>query len=207
MTVRTSMASLITTLRGFANAGLADYSIDSTAYFSNEQLQAVLDRYKTDLNDIQIIPRPTMTAGAIVQYKEYQSPAHWLETTDTGGSARFIVSDGLGSVLDTSLWSADYENGLVTFTNDQAGSARYLTAHSYDVYAAAADVWQQKAAAYATMIDFTTDNHSIKRSHIVAQCESMAKRYAGMAVSGGGASSVDAVRGDTRAHHWRHDYD
>jgi hypothetical protein len=45
------------------------------------------------------------------------------------------------------------------------------------------------------MIDFSTDNHNIKRSHIVAQCEMMAKRYQAMAISGD-IGSADMVRGD-----------
>lgn len=187
MTARTSMTSLITTLRGFTNSGTAD--------FSDDTLQQVLDRYKTDLRDVLLSPYAVTVSPGVAEYKDYQAPIGWFESTDSGGSARFVVGNGLGTVFGTALWSADYENGLVSFVNDQAGSARYLTAHSYDVYAAASDVWQQKAAQAATAIDFSTDNHSIKRSHIIAACMTMANKYAGMATTGG-ASSVDVVRGD-----------
>lgn len=181
------MASLISTLRGFTNAGTAD--------FSDDLLQQVLDRYKTDLRDFPLYSYPVTVSPGVAEYKDYQSPVRWLETTDSGGSSRFVVGNGLGTVYGTALWSADYENGLISFVNDQAGSARYLTAHSYDVYAAASDVWQQKAAAAATAIDFSTDNHSIKRSQVTKSCLDMAAKYAGMATTGG-ASSVDIVRGD-----------
>lgn len=184
---RPSMDALITTLRGFTNASIVD--------FTDDQLQQVLDRYRTDIRDYLLSPYPVTVSPGVAEYKDYQTPVRWLETTDSGGSARFVVGNGLGTVYGTALWSADYENGLISFVNDQAGSARYLTAHSYDVYAAASDVWQQKAAAAAEKVDFSTDNHSIKRSHIVKACQDMAAKYAGMATTGG-ASSVDIVRGD-----------
>ena len=187
MTVRTSMSDLIATLRGFTSAGTAD--------FSDAQMQTILDRYKTDLNNVQIYPDPQYNSSGVVEYKVYTTPAKFLESTD-GGTARFLVTDGLGSALGTSLWSADYENGIVTFVSDQGGLNRCIMGHSFDVYAAAADIWSQKAAAYATLIDFSTDNHSVKRSHIIKACQDMADKYQKMATSGG-SSSVDAVRGDS----------
>ena len=198
MTARTSMASLITTVRGFTNAGTAD--------FTDAQIQTVLDRYANILRDAALSPVGTMSAGGTTVYLDYTSPARWLEST-LGGTAGFVVSNGLGGVQAGTLWSADYEIGQVTFVTNQAGSARYITARSYDVFAAAGDIWQQKAAIVATMIDFSTLGQSVKRSHIVAQCNAMAKYYQGMATSGG-ASSGDVDRGDRhgqRAMEYEHD--
>jgi hypothetical protein len=202
---RASMANLVSTLRGLTNTGFNDYVIAGQAYWTDKHLQSVLDRYKTDIREAGLTPCPMRNTGGSIDYKEYQTHAHWLESTDSSGSARFIITDVTGTVQVSSLWSADYENGVITFVSDQANASRFLTAHSYDIYAAAADVWRQKAASYATMIDFSTINQTIKRSHIVSQCEAMAKRYESMATSGG-ASSVDIVRGDQRAH-GRMDYD
>lgn len=196
MTARATMSSLISTLRGFTNAGLSDYTISFTEYWSDDQLQAILDRNRINLREVALTPHPLLSAGGSYVYNDYQANCGWLENT-LGGTSRFIVTDGMGSSIGTALWSADYETGLVTFVNNQAGSARAITGFSYDLYAAAADVWQQKAAAYAAAVDFSTDNHSIKRSHIVTTCERMAQRYAGMATLGaGGASSADTDRGD-----------
>jgi hypothetical protein len=198
------MASLISILRGFTNAGTADFTVNSTAYFSDDHLQSVLDRYKTIIRESGLTVSPMKNSGGTIVYKEYQTPAKWLETTD-GGTAQFVITDVSGTVQASTGYTADYESGRITFVSDQANASRYLTANSYDIYAAAADVWRQKASTYATMIDFSTINQTIKRSHIVAQCEAMAKRYESMATSGG-ASSVDMVRGDQHQH-GRMDYD
>jgi hypothetical protein len=208
MAARTTMSNLITTVRGFCNAGTADYTIGSTAYWSDEQLQTVLDRYRVNLREVPLTPHSLYNSGGTVEYKEYQSPQGWMEASNAG-TARFVVTDGIGGVQGTALWGADYETGLVTFVSDQAGSARYVTGYSYDVYAAAADIWDQMAASYARQIDFSTDNHSVKRSHIVTTCQAMAKRYQSMATVTG-STSADVTRGDTTSrgeYQTRVDYD
>lgn len=197
MAARASMADLITTVRGFTSAGTAD--------FTDVQIQTVLDRYASVLRDAMLYAQSTMTAGGTVVFTDYITPAHWLESTD-GGTARFIVTDGIGGVQGTALWSADYQNGQVTFGADQAGSARYITARSYDVYAASADIWRQKAASVAMMVDFSTLGQSVKRSHIVDQCNAMARYYGGMATTGG-SSSGDVDRGDRVGRHVEYDRD
>ena len=195
--MRQTMTNLISTLRGFTNAGTADYTIAGVSYWGDTDLQTVLDRYKTELIEIPLTARPTTTAGGTVVYKQYVAPSKWMESTGSGGSAYFVITDGLGNVQGTALWSADYENGRITFVSDQSGSARYLTANAYDIYGAAADIWQQKAAFYATQIDFSTDNHNIKRSHIVKQCEQMALRYASLSDNTGSDMAI-TMRGDKR---------
>jgi hypothetical protein len=205
MTARASMADLITAVRGFTNAGTADFSIGSQAYFTDDQLQAVLDRYATNLYDVQMTAQAQYNSGGSVEYKEYRTPTTWLEST-IGGTSRFTVTNGLGSISGTANWSADYPSGIVTFVTDQAGVGRFITGRSYDVYAAAADIWEQKGAAYATAIDFSTDNHSIKRSHIAKICSDMARKYASMATTGG-SSSADVVRGDQAVMYMEHEHD
>ena len=191
---RASMANLVSTLRGLTNAGINDFVVAGQSYWTDKHLQSVLDRYKTVIRESGLTVSPMKNSGGTVEYKEYHTPAKWLESTD-GGTAQFVITDVSGTVQASTGYTADYESGRITFVSDQANASRYLTANSYDIYAAAADVWRQKASTYATMIDFSTINQTIKRSHIVAQCEAMAKRYESMATSGG-ASSVDMVRGD-----------
>jgi len=193
---RSTCEYLITILRGFTNAGAADYVIGNTSYFDDNVMQQILDRNRIELREAEMKSMPIYSSGGTVVYKEYKLPVGWLEETK-GGTAQFVVSDGIGNVQGTALWSADYENGKVTFVADQTGLTRSVNGFAYDLYAAAADIWHQKAAYYATQIDFSTDNHSIKRGHIVAQCEEMAKRYESKALNGGG-TSVDMFRGDQR---------
>lgn len=197
-TARSGMADNITTLRGMTNTGINDYTIAGKPYWSDAQMQTVLDRYVTPIRDEPLTVNPVMVSGGTVNYLDYQSAQRFFEAT-TGGTARFIVKDSLGAVQGTANWTADYERGLVSFAADTKGTAYYLTGYSYDVYAAAADIWYQKAAHASEQIDFSTDNHSIKRSHVANMAFKMAQRYEGMSSSGGGAS-VPAARGDLNAY-------
>lgn len=193
MTARNGMSNLITTLRGMTNAGTADYTVSSATFWSDDQLQTVLDRYATPIRDEPLRAIPVMEDGSTVYY-DYQSRARFYESTD-GGTAVFVIKDINGTAQGTADWSADYERGLITFVSDTKGSAFYLTGRSYDVYAAAADVWYQKAAHASEMIDFSTDGHSIKRAHIATMCMKMAQRYEGMATTAI-ANPVEMCRGD-----------
>ena len=194
MTARTTMTGLINVLRGMTNAGATDYSVNSVSFWSDDQLQTILDRYATIIRDEALTAMQTFTAGGAVLVTDYQSSNKFFETT-SGGTLRFVVKDYTGGTAGTALWSADYERGLVTFVANTSGSAYYLTGYSYDVYAAAADVWYQKAAHASEQIDFSADNHNIKRSHIAAAAYKMAQRYEGLS-SSNTSVSVEIDRGD-----------
>lgn len=197
MANRATMTNLISTLRGMTNAGTADYSIRLTSYWSNDQLQQILDRYSTPVRDELLNAIPAMSTGGTSVYFDYQSKGRFFENSDAG-TARFVVKDVGGTVAGTALWGADYERGLVTFVSNTAGSAYYLTGFTYDVYAAAADVWYQKAAQASDKIDFSTDGHNIKRSHLASMAYKMAQKYeamAGVSISSS-SNQVELVRGD-----------
>lgn len=194
MAVRPTMTKLIQLLRGLTNAGESDYTIGNFTYWSRDQLQDALDRHSVSVNDEPIAPKKSLESGGAISYYDYQSRYRFFETTD-GGTLRFIVKDSTGAVQTG--WTANYENGEITFSTDQAGAVYYLTGTSFDVYAAAADVWYQKAAHAADKIDFSTDGHNIKRSHLVNTALKMAQRYESMAGSPVGSTSIgEMVRSD-----------
>lgn len=192
--VRKGMRDLILTLRGMTNAGTADYTIGLTTYWNDGHLQDTLDRYCTVVRDEEITPFAALNSGGSISYYDYQSRNRFFESTSEG-TARFVIRDSTGTVKASTDWSADYERGLITFTTDTAGAAYLLSGYSYDVYAAASDVWYQKAAHAGEMIDFSTDNHNIKRSHIVATALKMARRYENMSSTTIYSSAV-VERGD-----------
>jgi hypothetical protein len=180
---RATLSDLIETVRGYINAGTADYSIGTVSYWDDNQLQKVLDRYRRDVRREPLIKVKTYAGGGSVEYYEYQSRYRNFEQTD-GGSALFIIEDGLGADQGTADWSADYQLGRVTFAANTAGTSYYLTGRIYDLYAAAADIWRQKAAHYSAgsgSFDWSTDNMSMKRSQMATQARDMANYYAGLA--------------------------
>jgi hypothetical protein len=186
------MADLLLTLRGLTAAGSAEYTVNGSAYWTDAQLQDVLDRHVVVVRHEEMYPHGHVDSGGAVSYYEYQSRYRFLETT-SAGTSRFIVQDETGATVGTAAWTADYPRGMVTFGTSTDGVSRYLTGYSYDMNAAAADIWSQKASHYVTAYDVGTDNHNLRRSQIITNCLMMKKEYE----SGARAVSVTVERGDT----------
>lgn len=192
---RSTMSSLIGLLRGYTQASTADFSIGTVNYWSDNQLQEVLDRHRYEVRSETLQSFPVAVGGGSVQWRDYQSQYRWYEDSESG-TARFIVQDSTGATVTS--WTAQYPQGLITFNQNTGGTVYQLTGFAYDVYGAAADVWRQKAAQYATSIDFETDNHKVKRSHIMKNLDRMVDMYdamSGVPYQSGDVATI--YRGDT----------
>lgn len=124
-------------------------------------------------------------AGGSIEYKRYESMNKNFEDGVT-------IQDGVGGAIAGTLYTENAMEGFITFTADQAGSARHITGYVYNVNKAAAELWRKKAAHYAGRFDFSTDNHSFKKSQLVQQALDMAKFYD----SQGGIVTVEGWRDD-----------
>lgn len=193
---RASMADLITNLRSLTAAGMTDYSVAGNPYWTDAQLQTVLDRHGRIVRHEELTSIAYTGVGTVAWF-DYQSAKRFYEATD-GGTARFVVQDETGATVGTAAWTADYPRGLITFGTSTLGASRFLTGYSYDLNAAAADVWAQKASHYVSAYDVSTDNHSLKRSQIIQNCLLMSKEYARDAA----VSSVTMERSDTSGWEW-----
>jgi hypothetical protein len=183
MTARTGMANLIAELRGMTEAGTADYTVGSSAYWDDDQMQNILDIHRKDIIFEPLKAYSTQIAGGSLDYRDYRSMFGFYEAT-TGGTAVFYVQDATGAVAGTANYTPDYRRGQVVFNSNQVGTIYYLTGRSYDLEAAAADIWRRKAAHYApTAFNFSTDNHSISREQVYSHCLEMANYYAGQSAT------------------------
>lgn len=189
------MADLITRVRGLASVGTADYTISGVAYWTDDQIQTVLDRCRLDFVDDQLQWRREYDSGGTARYYTHQAQYSDLEATN-GGTAVLYIRDSAGARAGTTAWTADYNAGRFTFTTDTAGTVYYLTGRSYDVYAAAGDIWRQKAAQVADRFDFTADGSSFKVSQLVTQYEKQAARCESMASFAGGMRTSTFYRDD-----------
>ena len=191
MTVRDGMQTLIDTVRAYANAGTAEWTIESESsyksYWDDEEIQRVLDRHRADIVHYEMDPIQSYSAGSVV-YLSYDLGYGSIES----GTAVFKIEDVDGTI---SGWTMDYTRGLATFATDTKGSTYYWTGSTYDLYGAAADIWMIKAANVAKMFDFSTDGHSIKRSDLRRSYLDMAAYYKNMS-PGGAVQSVKIVRSD-----------
>ena len=172
---RTTMANLITLMRGRINAGTTDYTIGTANYWDADQIEGILDQHRLDIWHETVEPIRTYDSGT-VWYVEYPLPWTFLEATDAG-TAIFYVEAGDNTQIGTANWSIDYDRGHVTFTADQKGSAYYFTARSYDLDGAAAEIWRHKAARFAESFDFSTDNMRVAHSQKMKHALDMADYY------------------------------
>jgi hypothetical protein len=178
---RSTLAEPIARVRDLAAAGTADYSDDA--------IQSVLDRNRLDFADDQLVSLREYDAGGTPVYYVYQAHYRNLEATD-GGTAVLYVRDSSGARVGTASYSVFTEAGRVTFVSNTDGTAYYLTGRSYDVYAAAAEVWRMKAADVAGRFDFTADGASFKASQLIEQYNKMADQCSSLASFGAGAGGL-----------------
>lgn len=190
---RTGMASLITELRGMTNTANDDYTVGGVSYWSADQLQQVLDRHRMEVVREALHHLDEYGAGGTANITRYYSRYGNYEQT-TGGSAVFVVQDSTSNTVGTASYSVDYTRGEVIFAANTGGSAYYLTGRTYDLNAAAADVWERKAAQVAmAAYSWSSDNMRVDKSGIRKEALEMARYYRSLS----GPVSVDLERGDT----------
>lgn len=189
---RSTLSELIEIVRSMTDAGTADYTIGTAAYWDGDHVQNVLDRHRKDIYNEPLAVIEKWTGGGSISYLEYQSAYGYLEQT-TGGTAVFWIEDGVGADIGTALYTVDYIRGRITFGSDTSGSVYYMTGRSYDLNAVAAEIWRSKASHYATRsFDFSTDNHRVSGGQVLDHCLKMAAHYDGMAA----ASTTILTRSD-----------
>ena len=173
---RTTMSSLIQTVRDLSSSGSADYTIGATTYWDDDQLQTILDTFRTDVIEERITYTASeLDSGGTARYYNYQSAYQYFETSDNG-TAIFTIRDSGGTVLASATYTVDADRGNVVFASDTAGSARWINGRSYDVHAAAAEVWDRKAGHVADRFDFTADGASFKASQLHDHYKAMADK-------------------------------
>src|SRR5258706_75872 len=168
MAIRAGMTNLIRRLRGYSQAGTADFSIldgvgGTAVFWSDDQLMEIIDAYRHDWMNVSMLPVQEIGAGGSAIYLFYRLPAGNVED-NTSGTVYFEIINGVGSAIGTATYSTDVVSGLVRFNSNTNGTPFYWNGRSYNLYAAAADVWRQTVASFASGFDFRTDNQSFSRA-------------------------------------------
>jgi hypothetical protein len=172
------------------DAGYDDFKVAGVPYWSDRHMQDYLDRYRTDFLEEDLQPIQQYRNGT-TYYQEYRSQYLNLESVASGTSI-FKLDNAGGTNMPGTMWAADYNRGVVTFNADTAGSSMALTGRSYDLNAAAADIWRTKASYAAKLYSFSSDGQSFTRNQVYLNCIKMAKYYEGMAAP----TIISMFRGD-----------
>jgi hypothetical protein len=191
------MTTLIATLRQLTNAGTAEATLGSTTYFSNDHLQAELDRTQRIWRRVPLESIPVLVNGAY-EYYDYRIPSEIgtaLEAaaTDSG----WALKDGIGTTQGTALYAVNHDARNITFNADQHGATYYLDCRTYDLNHAAAAVWRQKAGFVSANVDWQSDNHRINAAQEYEHCLRMVAHFEVLA----GAQQGRFVRAD-ETDHW-----
>lgn len=184
-TARAGMGDLINDLRLMTDTGPDDYTVAGVPYWQDAQIQRILDRHRTDIKWIEMEAQEEGDGT----YMDYAIGYGNLEAT-TGGTAIFFIQDITGATISSDQYSVDYSRGVVTFGADTAGVSYWVTARSYDLPGAAAEVWRMKQGHYATAVDFSTKVHNISRSQLFDHAQERAEYYEAMGNQGFGTMVV-----------------
>lgn len=182
------MGSVVARLRSMTDVGTADYAVGGVTYWTNDQVQSVLDRH-SNLIRANLATMPQYYGGSI-EYREFTWGDLEVERQQSG-TAVWRVVNSAGSAFGTATYAVNYDSRRIRFTSDQT-DVIYLETVAFDMSAAAADVWDQKAAHYAAKMDIQTGEQRMARGQLIQHAQSMAKYYRATMP----ARSVQVVRDD-----------
>jgi hypothetical protein len=186
-TARSGMSAIISYVRELANADVNEFTIAGVPYFSDAHIQTVLDNHRKDFQFMPIEVIPEQVSGSVI-YKEFHTEPY-IES-----GALFYLQTADGGTVGTSLYSVDNTRGVITFAGNTAGTAFYATGRTYDINAAASDIWKRKASNASSQVDWSSDNHRISSSQYFNHCMQQASYFQGLAHP----ISITIYRGDMR---------
>lgn len=181
---------IIAEVRRITGAGTAEYNLVDQAgatitYYTDEQIERILDSRRIRMARHQVLYEPELNTGGTTIYQHAKIGFAWVEDESAGGADNNMkITDNVGSVIGTASYTFSAEDGYISFTADQTGSARYVTGWIHNPYKAAVDVLTSWLNELVKQPDFQTDNMRVWRSaraEAVRQQINDLKEMAGMA--------------------------
>lgn len=189
MATRAGVDYIIAQVRRITGAGTAEYTLvdqsgATITFFTDEQIEEILDSRRMRLSRHQVVYEPELSGGSTI-YQHAKIGFAWVEDETAGGSNNDMkITDNQGSVIGTASYTFSAEDGYLAFGANQVGSARYITGWVHNPYKAAVDVLASWLNELVKQPDFQTDNMRVWRSNradaIRRQIEDL-KEIAGMA--------------------------
>lgn len=185
------MTDLIATLRRLTGAGPTEYRIGADTYWTDEQLQDVIDARVS----ARLIQAQVELIGSIDDEGR---------TVFVNGRVRFpgTLDTATATVVDTGGQAISgatiHDDGRVEFAADQVSTTPLLSGLAYDLYGAGADVLTSWASAVKGGVDIAEDGQSFKRSQGHQQISAQAAALRAKAVVGTVSLSRSDLRGRRR---------
>ena len=160
---RATMAPLINRVRGL----IGDPAGPEQA-FTDDEVQAALDRTQLLVRYAPLRPLPSLLPGGIVEYRD-----HVADLTDWEDGE--LLTDAAYQPVTPVM--ADRLAGRWSFASPGVNPPVLLTGATYDVFGAAADLLEAWAAKVKLDFDFTADGQSFARSQKAKALLELAASY------------------------------
>lgn len=167
MAVREGMQQLIDRTRSLANCN-TDELFNGVTYWTDEQLQDVLDNYASEWSESLLKGRSVYTFPLYMGYG--------LETTT-------IEIENSSGVIDPLDYTVNLAQRTVVFTDEQTTDVT-IYATRYDVYEAVAQVWEVKSSQRSDFVNFRAGNHKVDMAQDYQHCVERARYYRSKKVRG-----------------------
>lgn len=191
MAVRPSMAALILELRGLTDASIGEATVNGITFWDDDQLQSILDSYRNDIVDVQLLPVAQRVAGSTV-YKRYYFP----EEVGNFIESDFTITDENGFSLTG--WTYTAGTRYILFSSDHANQPVYMTGAAYNIRLAAAKVWLTKASHRTTLIDWKAGGQTFAEDQEYQHCMQKFAEFAGPGGMANVIPGLPAVSGSVR---------
>lgn len=146
---RSTLATIITRVRS-----LIDDPAGAGALFTDDQIQAALDRRRDEARYYPLKARKSIAPGGVTTYKTFEAPVGDWET-----DAALVNSSYYPLTPDTT----DLQVGRWTFATEPLMPVM-LTGFTHDVYGAAGDLLLTRATGEVDAFDVTADGVTLSRS-------------------------------------------
>ncbi len=173
MATRAGVDYLIAEVRRITGAGTAEFTViiqdaSTVTYYTDEQIEQILDSRRMRLSRHQVEYEPELSeGGGTTVYQHAKVGFAWVEDAGAGGTTNDMkISDNQGSIISgTANYTFSAEDGFLSFGSDQQGSARFITGWVHNPYKASVDVLTSWLNELVKLPDFQTDNMRVWRSN------------------------------------------
>lgn len=169
MAVRSTMAALITRVRGMINDPAG-----TSQFFPDQDIQDALDFNRVNVKYALLRPTPTLVnngqSGTSYSYLDYYADiGDWEDD--------LVLNNGAFQTITPA--TSDNLTGHWTFNLPAPGQLPpvFITGQYYDRYLASATLLERWAAALSMNFDFTADGQSFRRSQAPQMLMNLAKEY------------------------------
>jgi len=169
------MTQHILELRRMTDASATEVKVNNVQYWTDDQLQGILDAYRHDVLDLPLLPASQREAGNDVTYRYYipDEVGTWIENDPLYLS----VVDENGNAV--SGYTYDSINRYMLFTTNTSGATRLLRCRFFDMRLAAARVWFEKAGHRVALINWKAGGQNLNEDQEYQHCMAMFQAYSG----------------------------